>query len=252
MKLFVKIAATALGVVNALSASNLPVPTPVLQDFEYTSNSTFTGYSPGGATVSLFNTFLLLYGTPIGLGSARKLELIDVSNADVCYSTSCPSTTALYPQPNYVLNVGQLLFTPNDIQSGTGVTTVNTDFPVVGNLNTVGGPPPGVNISAEGMPVLYTGDDPGGTSSYAYFRNADGTVSNTLHVLRNTAGSAFLDGVILDPPGTLTLDILGFSNPTSNSFVTPEPASGQLGSASIAILAAVFLRRRPAIRRGNG
>ena len=51
------------------------------------------------------------------------------------------------------------------------------------------------------------------------------------------------------PPQTLTLDILGFTNPGPNSFVTtPEPANWQLGGASFVILAVVFVRRRARIR----
>ena len=103
MKIFVIV---ALGAVCA-SASGLPIPTPTLQDFEYTVNSQFTGFNPSGATISLFNSSVLLYGTPTGSNPA-KLEMINVSNADVCFSTTCPSSTPLYPQPNFVLNVGEL------------------------------------------------------------------------------------------------------------------------------------------------
>jgi hypothetical protein len=238
--------AALAGVVSA-AAAGLPVPTATLQDFEYTTNPAILSYSPGGAPVSLFTSFILLYGTPAGGGGPRKLELIDVANADACFSTTCPSTTTAYPQPNYVLTVGELLFTPNGIVAGTGVNSLNTDFPLTGNINSIGGPPPGFNINADGMPVLFTGDDPGGLSSYAYFRNADGTVSTTLHVFSNTSGGAFLSGVILDPPATLTLDILGFTNLQPNSFVTgtvPEPAAGLPVMASIAILGSYLRRRR--------
>lgn len=247
MKSFAKFGMAALAGAVSLAAAGLPVPTPTLQDFEYTAGPAILTYSPGGSPVSLFTPFILLYGTPAGGGGPRKLELIDVANADACFSTTCPSTTAAYPQPNYVLNVGELLFTPNSIVAGTGVNSLNTDFLLAGNINTIGGPPPGFNIAADGLPVLFTGDDPGGLSSYAYFRNADGTVSNTLHVFSNTSGGAFLSGVILDPPATLTLDILGFTNLQPNSFVTgtvPEPGASLPVMAAIAILTTVFRRRR--------
>lgn len=247
MRSIVNFGMAALVGVASMAAAGLPLPTPTLQDFEYTTNPAILSYSPGGAPVSLFSSFILLYGTPTGGGGPRKLELIDVANADACFSTTCPSTTTAYPQPNYVLTVGELLFTPNGIVAGTGVNSLNTDFPLTGNINSIGGPPPGFSIAAEGMPVLFTGDDPGGLSSYAYFRNADGTVSNTLHVFSNTSGGAFLSGVILDPPSTLTLDILGFTNLQPNSFVTatvPEPAAGLPLMVSIAVLGAYLRRRR--------
>lgn len=253
------IAVTAFGslvLAAASSASSLPPPTPEVKDFEYTSTPTFTGYNPTTATVSLFTSSLLLYGTPTSPGGMpRKLELFDIVNADVCYSTTCPSTTTLYPQPNYVLAVGGISFRPSNIVPGTGVNTVNTDFTVSGALfHGVGGLPTGETISAEGMPVLYTGDDSGGTSSYVYFRNADGTYSNTLHVFSNTTGGATLLGVILDPPQTLILDILGFTNPDMNSFVTapiPEPAAWQLSAASLMGLSAVAFTRRKRNRRAR-
>ena len=247
MKTIGRFGMVALAGAATLAAAGLPVPTATLQDFEYTTNPAILSYSPGGAPVSLFTSFILLYGTPTGGGGPRKLELIDVANADACFSTTCPSTTTAYPQPNYVLTVGELLFTPNSIVSGTGVNSLNTDFPLTGNINTIGGPPPGFNIAADGMPVLFTGDDPGGLSSYAYFRNADGTVSNTLHVFSNTSGGAFLSGVILDPPASLTLDILGFTNLQPNSFVTgtvPEPGTSLPVVAVIAIFAAAVRRRK--------
>jgi hypothetical protein len=227
-------------------ASKLPPLTPEVKDFEYTSTPKFTSFSPAGATVSLFNDSLLLYGSPATLGGMpRELELFDVINADVCYSTTCPSTTPLYPQPNYVLSVGNIVFRPADILAGTGVDTVNTDFTVSGALfHGVGGLPTGESISANGLPVLYTGDDPGGASSYVYFLNEDGTISNTLHVLRNASGGAGVVGVILDPPQSLTLDILGFANPGPNSFITapvPEPATAwQLSAGSVMLFLALL------------
>ncbi len=241
----------ATGFAAACFGTNLPVPTSAAKDFEYTSTPAFTGYTPAGATVSLFNNFILLYGSPLG-ANPRKVELFDIINADVCYSTACPSTTTLYPQPNYVLSLGSIVFAPYDIIPGTGVNTVDSDFAVNGALFL--GPPTGEAISAHGTPVLYTGEDPGGLSSYVFFRNADGTYSNTLHVLRNTSGGASLLGVILDPAGPLTLDILGFSNPNSNSFISapvPEPSTVQLWIAGGLILA--FMRvAAPAMRRAPG
>jgi hypothetical protein len=211
-------------------------------DFEYTTSPTFTSYSPAGASVTLFNSFLLLYGSPIG-SSPAKLELIDVASADVCYSSSCPSTTPLYPSPNYVLNVGQLVFSPNAIVPGTGVSSLAMNLTLNGDIAFA--PPPTIEIvTAAGTPVLFTGLDPGGASSYAYFQNADGTFSNTHHVLQNTTSTAFLTGVILDPPGALTLDILGFTSSDPNSFITaPVPEPGSAGLVLVTIIVAMLIRR---------
>jgi hypothetical protein len=93
---------------------------------------------------------------------------------------------------------------------------------------------------------VYTGEDPGGTSSYLYFVNADHTLSNVLHVMDGLPGNASLQGVLLDPPGTLTLDILGFTNPGPNSFVTPpvpEPATLPMFGGAGAVLAMMVRRR---------
>jgi hypothetical protein len=223
-------------------ASGLPPTTSEVKDFEYSSNPTITGYSPGTATVSLFSSFILLYGAPTG-ATARELEFFDILNADVCYSTTCPSMTPLYPLPNDVLTPGSIVFRPSDIVAGTGVSSVNTDFAISGALfHGVGGPATGETITADGKPVVFTGDDTGGLSSFLYFHNADGTVSPTLHVLRNTTGSATLVGVILDPPQTLVFDIIGFTNLGPNTSVTatlPEPGTWQLVLIAACLLAGV-------------
>ena len=229
------------------AASGLPPTTPSL-DFTYTTNSTYLGYNPGGADVSLFNSFLILYGTPSGGGSPSKLEMINESSADWCYGTTCPSSTTNYPAPNYVFPIGSLDFQPNNIVPGTGVNSLSLDFTVTGDMTTIGGPPPFYSISADGKPTLVTGVDPGGLTSFAYFINADGSLTNVLHVTNGSSGAdPILQGVLIDPPSSLTFDILGFEDPGPNGFLTPavpEPNSGLLALLSILLLAAVVAFRR--------
>jgi hypothetical protein len=231
----------SLALATVAAASGLPPFNPAL-DFEYSSTTSFTGYAPAGATIDMFLSDLLLYGSPLAISPA-KLELFNILNADVCY---CDNETPLYPAPNHVVSLGTLAFTPNSIAPGTGVTSVLTDFAVNGALFNPA--PTGQTISAEVMPVLFTGLDAGGASSYVYFRNADGTYTNTLHVLENAAGQADLLGVILDPVDTLTLDILGFTNPGPNSSLgppVPEPSARSLGMLSLLLIAVgVICRRR--------
>jgi hypothetical protein len=230
----------------AAAGSGLPPLNSQLGDFEYDSNPTFTGFSPGTATVSMFLPFLLLYGSPVGSMPA-KLELIDLASADVCYSLTCPATTPLYPQPNFTLTIGQLVFGPNNIVAGTGISSAAVNLAFTGDITYI--PPTTTEfVNAAGTPTLFTGLDPGGASSYTYFRNADGTYSQVLHVLQNTQSDAFVEGVLLDPPGTLTLDVLGFTDTDPNAFVTPpipEPRGWELAALSVGLLGGVaFARRR--------
>ena len=39
------------------------------------------------------------------------------TSADVCYSTTCPSSTGAYPQPNFVFNIGSFILDPYNIVS---------------------------------------------------------------------------------------------------------------------------------------
>lgn len=230
--------------------AGLPPLNSNLWDLTYGSNDLFTGFSPGSAVVSSpLNEFILLYGTPAPSGAERVLEFDQFTSADVCYSTSCPSSTPLYPEPNFAFNIGSFVFDPYNIVAGTGISSATTSFSFFGDLTFLASSAP--FPSALGEPTLFTGEDPGGTTSSVYFVNADGTTSNTLHVKDGTAGSAFLEGVLLDPPlsPTLTLDILGFTDPGPNSFVTPtpatpEPATGVLLTAVGLVLAAGRKRHR--------
>jgi hypothetical protein len=229
-----------------LFASGLPVLTPNPWDLTYGSNDIFTGFAPAGAVVNPVNPSVWLYGTPAPGGAQRVLEFDPFTSADVCYSTSCPSTTPLYPQPNFVFNIGSIVFNPFNIVAGTGISTATTDFSFFGDLTFLGSSEP--FPSADGKPTLYTGEDPGGTTSYVYFVNADGTRTNTLHVTDGNPGGAFLLGVLLDPPAGLTLDILGFTDPGSNSTITPapipEPSTLALFAASGLVLAVLARRTR--------
>jgi hypothetical protein len=204
-----------------LFASSLPALTPNPWDLTYGSNDIFTGFAPAGAVTSPPGDFIVLYGTPAPGGAQRVLEFDPFISADVCYSTSCPSMTPLYPQPNFLFNIGPFVFNPFNIAAGTGISSATTDFSFFGDLTFLGLSAP--FPSADGKPTLYTGEDPGGTTSYVYFVNADGTRSNTLHVIDGQPGSAFLLGVLLDPPSGVTLDILGFTDPGPNSTITPAP-----------------------------
>jgi len=149
--------------------------------------------------------------------------------------------TPLYPQPNFVFNIGPFVFNPFNIVAGTGISSATTDFSFLGELTLLGSSE--AFPSADGKPTLYTGEDPGGTTSYVYFVNADGTRTNTLHVIDSKPGSAFLLGVLLDPHPGVTLDILGFTDPGPNSSVTPaptpEPSTLALLAGSGLVLAAL-------------
>jgi hypothetical protein len=167
------------------------------------------------------------------------LELIDLGSADECYGTACPSTTSNYPQPNYVLPIGSLSFVPGSIVPGTGISSINGDFTLVGDMEPIGGPPPFYSIDVSNTPTIFTGIDPGGTTAYVYFQNPDGTLTNVLHVTIGTSGGAALEGVLIDPPGSITFDVLGFINAGPNSTITaplPEPGSGMLLLAAAAML----------------
>jgi hypothetical protein len=232
------------------TASGLPPTTPTL-DFTYATTPDYLSYSPGGANVSLFNSFLILYGTPSGGGSPSKLEMIDEGSADWCYGATCPSSTTNYPAPNYVFPVGSLNFIPTSIVPGTGISSVSLDFSVTGEMAPLGGPPPFYSISGDDKATLVTGVDPGGLTSFAYFINGDGSLTNVLHVTIGSSGAdPILQGVLIDPPSTMIFDILGFEDPGPNGFLTPplpEPGTGALLLLSgVLLAAAAATRRRPA------
>jgi hypothetical protein len=212
---------------SGLLANGLPGLTSDPWDLTYGSNDTFTGWSPGGAVVNSSTPGVLLYGTAAPSGAQRVIEFNSFTSADVCYSTSCPSTTAAYPSPNFVFTVGTIVFDPFNIVAGTGISSATTDFSFFGGLSFGGST--ATFPSADGKPTVFTGEDPGGLSSYLYFVDADNTVSNELHVTDGHAGSVFLKAVLLDPPNSLTLDILGFTGGGDNVFLTappvPEPAT---------------------------
>jgi hypothetical protein len=130
--------------------------------------------------VNPVNPSITLYGTPAPAGAQGVLEFDPFTSADVCYSTTCPSMTPLYPQPNFVFNIGSIVFNPINIVAGTGISSATTDFSFFGELTFLGSTE--AFPSADGKPTLYKGEDPGGTTSYVYFVNADGTRTNTLHV----------------------------------------------------------------------
>ena len=223
---------------TGLFADGLPVPNLNPWDLTYGSNDTFTGFAPANAVVNPIDPSVTLYGTAAPGGAQRVLEFLPFTSADVCYSTSCPSTTQLYSQPNFVFTIGSMVFDPYKIIAGTGISSATTDFLFFGDLTYLGSSAP--FPSADGKPVLYTGEDLGGTSSYVYLVNADGTRTDTLHVTDGLPGGAFLEGVLLDPRGTLTLDILGFADPGPNSYLTPAPSPepSTLTLAGLALLLA--------------
>lgn len=234
-------------------ATGLPPLSPTL-DFTYTTTPTYTGYNPGGAAVSIYlpNVPVILYGTPSGGGSASKIEITNESSADWCYGATCPSTTSNYPQPNYVFPVGNLDFAPTSIVAGTGINTLSVSFGLTGDMEPLAGPPPFYSISATDLPIIHTGLDSGGTTSYIYFVNPDGSVTNVLHVPISGESEAGLEGVLLDPPGSLTFDILGFTSPTGGGFLTPaptpEPGGAALIFAGIAMLGVGMVRKRRPVR----
>ena len=234
-----RICALSLGLLVSpagLFAGALPPLTSNPWDLTYGSNDTFTGVSPAGAMVDLSIPGVMLYGTAASGGAQRVIEFNSFTSADVCYSTTCPSTTGAYPQPNFVFNIGGVVFNPFSIVAGTGVSSATTSFSFFGDLTFLGSS--ASFPSAVGTPTLFTGEDPGGSTSYLYFVNADGSVSNSLHVTDGMAGGAFLTGVLIDPPASVTFDILGFTNPGPNSFITtPEPGSlFLLGAAGLFLI----------------
>lgn len=223
MRLTSSLPVASLVISTGIFAAGLPVLNSNLWDLTYSSNDSFTAFAPPSAIVNPLNPAVTLYGTAASGGAQRVLEFNPFTSADVCYSTSCPASTTFYSQPNFVFTIGSIVFDPYEIIAGTGISLATTDFSFSGELTYLGS-----NASfpsADGTPTLYTGDDSGGTTSYVYFVNADGTRTNTLHVTDRMAGGAFLEGVLLDPPGTLTLDILGFTNAGPNSYLTPAPAN---------------------------
>jgi hypothetical protein len=236
----------ALAFAPAIFATGLPVLTSTQWQLTYFTNPTFTGaYTPINAVVNLGAG---LYGTPVGGGSQSHILVEnEVGAGPLCYAVNCPAQTTAYPQPNYVFTIGIWGFSPQNIVPGTGVSSLVLQTTFTGELNyqNTAAPFP----SGLGTATLYTGLDAGGTTDYYYFINADGTVTNTLHVPIGDSDGVNVNGVLLDPPNdaTLVLDILGFSNPTGNSTITatiPEP--GTSGPAAIAIIGLAvipFLRR---------
>jgi hypothetical protein len=197
--------------------------------------------------VDLNASGVLLYGTAAPGGAERVIELQPYGSADVCYSTTCPSTTLLYPQPNFVLTLGGIVFDPYNIVPGTGISSASTDFSFYGDLTYLANS--ATFPSVDDKPTLFTGEDESGLTSYLYFENADGTFSNVLHVADGAQGGAFLEGVLVDPPGSVSLDMVGFIDPVGNSFVTtysPEPGTLPLfaGAGAILMLLGRIQRRR--------
>ena len=249
MRPFAILTMVLLSCAPRLAGAGLPALTSNLWDLTYGTTDSFTGFSPAGAVVNPINPEVTLYGTPTASGAQRVLEFLPFTSADVCYSTSCPSTTAVYPQPNFVFNIGSFVFDPYSIIAGTGISSATTSLTFFGDLTFMASSAP--FPSASGQPTLFTGEDPGGTTSYVYFINADGTRTNTLHVTDGTAGSAFLEGVLLDPPTTLTFDILGFTNAGPNSFLTPAPAPEPNFGVLLVAIGLFAARSRRWRRAGN-
>lgn len=243
---FKRAAVLALAVTPAIFATGLPVLTSTPWQLTYSTNPTFTGdYTPINAVVNLGAG---LYGTPMGGGSQSHILLENELGAGpFCYDVNCTTSTPAYAKPNLVFTIGIFGFSPQNIVPGTGVSSLvmQTTFTGALEYQNTGSPFP----SGLGTATLYTGLDAGGTTDYYYFVNADGTVTNTLHVPIGASDSAIVDGVLLDPPNepTLVLDILGFSNPTGNSTITatiPEPGTSCLAAIALIGLAVIpFLRR---------
>lgn len=221
---------------TVLFGGSLPPLTSQPWDLTYGSNDTFTSTTGGTGATLLAGNAVLLYGTATSASGQRVLEFDPFTSADVCYSTTCPSSTADYPQPNFVFNIGPFVFDPYNIVSGTSISSAAVSLSFFGDLTFLGSSQ--AFPSGAGTPTLFTGEDPGGTTSYVYFVNADGTTSSILHVIDGTVGNVFLTGVLIDPPSTVTFDILGFSNLGPNDFLTtPEPGSFALvGFAGVALV----------------
>ena len=164
---------------------------------------------------------------------------------DWCYGTGCgtPST------PDYYFPLGSLELIPNPIVAGTGIDSINGLFTVNGTMYPPATPPPytsyPINVSA--TPTIFTGLDPGGATAYLYMQNSDGTYTNVFHVTVGSSGAEVgLEGVLIDPPGSLTFDISGFTNPGPNGFLTapiPEPSTGIFLLTTLALAAAAKWRR---------
>jgi hypothetical protein len=226
---------------TALFGGSLPALTPQPWDLTYGSNDTFSSAIGGTGVTLLGGNAVLLYGTPTSPSGQRVLEFAPFTSADVCYSTTCPSSTGAYPQPNFVFNIGSFIFDPYNIVSGTSISSAAVALSFFGDLTYLASSQ--AFPSGTGSPTLYTGEDPSGTTSYVYFVNADGTTTPVLHVTDGTVGNVFLTGVLIDPPATVTFDILGFSNLGPNEFLTtPEPSSFAL--IAFAGVALIWMARK--------
>jgi hypothetical protein len=227
---------------TTLFGSSLPPLTPQPWDLTYGSNDTFTSTTGGtGATLLAGNT-VLLYGTPTSASGQRVLEFAPFTSADVCYSATCPSSTTAYPQPNFVFNIGSFIFDPYTIVSGTSISSAAISLSFFGDLTFLGSSQ--AFPSGNGSPTLYTGEDPSGTTSYVFFVNADGTSTPVLHVTDGTVGNVFLTGVLIDPPASVTFDILGFTNLGPNEFLTPTPDPGSFALIALAGVALICVGRK--------
>ena len=66
---------------------------------------------------------------------------------------------------------------------------------------------------------------------------------DSVHNPGGTVGNVFLTGVLIDPPATVTFDILGFTNLGPNEFLTtPEPSSFAL--IAFAGVALIWMARK--------
>ena len=163
-----------------------PPLTPQLWDLTYGSNDTFT--STTGGTVSCpWQSTLSCCKEPRSRPADNVCSnLAPFTSADVCYSTTCPSSTGAYPQPIFVFNIGSFILDPYNIVSGTSISSAAVSLSFFGDLTFLASSQ--AFPSGTGSPTLYTGEDPSGTTSYVYFVNADGSTTPVLHVTDGTVG----------------------------------------------------------------
>jgi len=228
----IRFSATLLVVATVACGTGLPPLPASPSDFNYSPGDVWNSYTPEGAPFAIPGPLPTFYGTPIDPAHPRLIDpgSSSLQDLDSCYGVGCVGESGT----SIPVVLGYFEFLAGAIVPGTGIESGSITFTASGPL-THGYPGTGLpfaSISAAGTFTLFTGDDPGGLSSYAYFETADATFSNVLHLKENTDGFAYLYGIITDPQDSATITGLQFAVPNENAFLTapvPEPPDVSIG-----------------------